>query len=547
VGKSIYETNAGRPERIELFERALSGEEINYLLVQDGLAFNTFIAPRYGSDGEVTGVIGVLTNISDLYQAQRELQERNAVLQLVTQKAPIMLAQIDRDGNYKQFIGEALKEQGITSDTRLGRNIKDVYPADHPLRQLYERAIGGEQHETTADFPEARTFHVIGVPNRDADGNVIDMVALGVDITARVEAERKLQRSEAFLSTVLDSAPFILTFIDTEGVIRLSMGSALTHKGFPVQELVGKSVYKTYGDNPEHIRLFNSALSGTAFRQSITLGDMSYEVSARPYADETGKIAGVVSLALDVSELKDVEDMLREREAQLTAILENTPMVLAMIDKQGRRRMMVGKLLEDLNIDPAPYLDKSIFDDPSQRPEVVAAIRGALEKDTPTTFDAEAFGRKFHVFVSPHHDAEGNVVGAVTAALDVTAAAEQEHRLRETNRDLSEWRDMVNTLLGTAPMGVALIDREMRYLYINDYLAQLNGLPPAEHIGKRAQEVIPPDVADLMQPLIEQVFDSGRPLTGIEASAESPLYPGEVRQFEAGLYPLSTADGRRVA
>jgi PAS domain S-box-containing protein len=298
----------------------------------------------------------------------------------------------------------------------------------------------GESVESAVDFPDGRTFHVIGLPNHGADGTVSDMVSLGIDITGRVEAERKLQRSEAFLSSVLDSAPFILTFIDAEGIIRLSMGSSLTHKGLPVQDLVGKSVYKTYGNNPEHIELFKSALAGRSFRRPVTLGDTTYEISARPYLDNQGKITGVLSIALDVTEMKDVEEMLRERESQLTAIMENTPMVLAMIGKDGTRKMMAGKLLDEFQIDVEPLLGKSVFDDENQRPEVVEAIRRTLDTGQATSFTTEGLGRTFHVFVSPHLDENGEPIGAVTAGLEISEMVKLERELQRVKSELDECR-----------------------------------------------------------------------------------------------------------
>jgi PAS domain S-box-containing protein len=208
--------------------------------------------------------------------------------------------------------------------------------------------------------------------------------------------------------------------------------------------------------------------------------------------------------------------------------------------------MIVGKLLDDLNVDVTPLLGTSVFDDPASRPEVIEAIRRTLDEGVATSFPAEGQGRRFHVFVSPHLDANGKPIGAVTAALDVTDTAEKQRALTEANAELAEWQLMVNTLLGTAPLGVALVDGDARYMYINDYLAQLNGRPASEHVGKPLREVIPPEVAEYMEGLINTVYESGKPLLGIPGEAESPMYPGEVRRFEAGLYPLNGADGRKI-
>jgi PAS domain-containing protein len=49
----------------------------------------------------------------------------------------------------------------------------------------------------------------------------------------------------------------------------------------------------------------------------------------------------------------------------------------------------------------------------------------------------------------------------------------------------------IDALYSEAPFGLALISEDLRYIRINPFLAQLNGVPPADHIGCTIHEIIP--------------------------------------------------------
>ena len=62
---------------------------------------------------------------------------------------------------------------------------------------------------------------------------------------------------------------------------------------------------------------------------------------------------------------------------------------------------------------------------------------------------------------------------------------------------------LLELILQNAPVGFAFVDREFRFLRINDVLANSHCLPVAEHIGKTVQEVIPQ-----IWPALEPLFRS---------------------------------------
>ena len=65
-----------------------------------------------------------------------------------------------------------------------------------------------------------------------------------------------------------------------------------------------------------------------------------------------------------------------------------------------------------------------------------------------------------------------------------------------------------------APVGLCFLDRKMRYVSLNRRLAQLNGVPAIDHIGKSVAEVIP-HVFPMVEPFIQRALD-GEPVVGVE-------------------------------
>src|SRR6218665_944191 len=95
---------------------------------------------------------------------------------------------------------------------------------------------------------------------------------------------------------------------------------------------------------------------------------------------------------------------------------------------------------------------------------------------------------------------------------------------------------------GDSPIGLALLDRELRYVQINAMLAQANGLSVEAHLGRRVSEVLPLAVDSLL-PLLQEVLDSGKARANFHVAAEVPSLPGELSDWEASYLPVFGEDG----
>jgi PAS domain S-box-containing protein len=88
-----------------------------------------------------------------------------------------------------------------------------------------------------------------------------------------------------------------------------------------------------------------------------------------------------------------------------------------------------------------------------------------------------------------------------------------------------------------APIGLLFVDADLRYVRINERLAQINGKPAREHIGHTIREMIP-DVAKIVEPLYRRVIETRQPVLNFEINAPVTRHPGSERFLVASYYPV---------
>lgn len=105
-------------------------------------------------------------------------------------------------------------------------------------------------------------------------------------------------------------------------------------------------------------------------------------------------------------------------------------------------------------------------------------------------------------------------------------------------RELDEARATLDTLLMAAPLGIAFLDRDMRFRLANARLAEMNGVPLEAHLGRTPMDLIP-GLAQFVTEMHTSVMRSGQPRT-VELVIETPAAPGVSRTFLEHWYPVAT-------
>lgn len=121
------------------------------------------------------------------------------------------------------------------------------------------------------------------------------------------------------------------------------------------------------------------------------------------------------------------------------------------------------------------------------------------------------------------------------------AVSEQNLRNSEarSQRQLAE----LQAVYASAPVGLAVLDTDLRYVRINDTLAQMNGFPVAAHIGATAKELMP-GLANHLDQIARRVIETGEPVVNLEVTSSIVADSAEPRVWLESLYPLRSPHGQ---
>ncbi|WP_369166935.1 SpoIIE family protein phosphatase [Streptomyces sp. R28] len=101
-------------------------------------------------------------------------------------------------------------------------------------------------------------------------------------------------------------------------------------------------------------------------------------------------------------------------------------------------------------------------------------------------------------------------------------------------------------LFTRSPVGIAVLDTQLRFLRANPALEAMNGLPEAAHVGRRLVELFPDVNAADMEQAMRQVLATGRPVLDFRRTGRTPADPGHDRVWSCSYVRLEDPDGRPI-
>jgi PAS domain S-box-containing protein len=134
---------------------------------------------------------------------------------------------------------------------------------------------------------------------------------------------------------------------------------------------------------------------------------------------------------------RHIMEALHESVLSLRTVVANTPIVLFALDRYGVFTLSEGKGLEALGFKPNTVVGLSAFDVYRDMPQLLDDVRRALggEEFGVTT---DVAGLTFETQYSPLLGENGELIGTIGVAINVTERKRAEEELREANRRLNE-------------------------------------------------------------------------------------------------------------
>ena len=291
--------------------------------------------------GLATGIRGVVRDITEQKLAEEALKESEERYRRLVELSPEAII-VHCEGKIVYVNAAAQRLWGASCDEDLinkpildfvhpdyrdsaGRRIRDIQELGSPslLNEVKHIKLNGEVIDVeVADMP----LMFRGKPA---------VQAVIRDVTERRRGREALRRSEQRLRTVVSSASLILFALDQHGVFTLSEGEGLTALGWKSGEMVGRSVFEIYADNPEVLENVRRALAGEVFSTTVCVGDVALEARYSPLTDEGNNVVGVIGVATDITENRKAQKALQENEQRYRELVENANDIIYTHDLDG--------------------------------------------------------------------------------------------------------------------------------------------------------------------------------------------------------------------
>lgn len=283
-------------------------------------------------------VLATTTDISARREAEDKLRENEHLLQTIFDTIPHRVYVKDRDTRYLKVNRAFAQTLGIEPEQIVGVKTEEFEAYPEKLAHRYaendrKTMTTGERQEFQA-IPvytaggERELYDVIKVPLRGEDGEIVGIVGVDSEVTARIRAEERLRRSQQLLQTIFDAIPQWLLVKDATGRYLTVNRAASEHLGLPVEEIIGR--------RPSELGTLSSATSQILTEQdqqvlhsgeTMEFPETTVSVVGKPPSElnivkiplrnDEGEILGVVGVGEDVTDRLETEERLKEQEKQL--------------------------------------------------------------------------------------------------------------------------------------------------------------------------------------------------------------------------------------
>ncbi|MCJ7547981.1 MAG: PAS domain S-box protein [Deltaproteobacteria bacterium] len=418
----------------------------------------------------------IIRNISERKRIEEALRKSEERYRTVVDNIDLGINLIDSDHNIIMV--------NATMEERFNKPVSEIIGKkcfrEFEKRSVICRHCPGVQTMTTGRSAEVETegvrddgsrFHVRlqTFPVISQGGGASAFIEIAEDITDRKRIEEALRESEEKYRSLVESSENSIYLVDEECTYLFMNKRHLSRIGVPSSQVVGKA-YSAF-HSPEETKDFARKV-----KKVLKTGEsLSYEYKSQRdnryfirtlspvKASKSDKPSAITVISKDITELKQSEDTLREREAFNFALFQYNPVETIVVDIEGR---VTGfNLAKAKSNDRLPVIGDTMYKDYASRHEIdmhgelMKCIKSGKAKEFP---DRKYSDRYLSITISPFSE------GAIIISEDITKRKRAEELLQRE-------RDTFFSILQKAPYGVVFLDNEGKTILINIEFTTITG------------------------------------------------------------------------
>lgn len=412
-------------------------------------------------------------DITDIREAGKALRENEKTLRLFIEHAPAGLAMFDRDMRYLSVSRRWLRDFRLGDRDLRGLCHYDVFPElPEKWKEAHRRGLAGEELKNEGE-PFVRADGSVQWsrwelhPWYDSSDQVGGIVIFAEDITESKKAEERIlqlnqemERRLAELQLILDTSPIGLAITnDTQGAVIRGNRALEKMLGVPEGAELSKNAfnvakYRVFKDGQELLPAelpMQRAVRGEPVcgetidieREDGTL--LNLYCSAATLWSNEGKPCGAVGAFMDITERKELENVVIKSQLDVYAILDNIPYRAWLKDTEGRYvkvnwplalalgcaspREVIGKT--DMELLPRDLAEMVRADD-------LEVMRSGQKKLIEVNIVEDGEEKCFETFRTPRFDQNGKVIGTTGIAKDITKRKRAAQELQAAHDELEQ-------------------------------------------------------------------------------------------------------------
>ena len=300
----------------------------------DGRAWRVRGYPVLNKSGEIVGAIEVTLDITERKKAEDALKKSEEKYRELVQNANSIILRMDTKGNVTFFNEFAQDFFGFTENEILGKNVvgtivpktettgRDLSEMIHDIGRHPERYVTNE-NENMLKNGERVWVAWTNKAIKDQNGNTIEILCIGNDITERKRAEKALRQEEEKFRTFFEESPFGISIIDESGEYKYINPKFIEIFGYTLEDIpTGKVWFKKAFPNSEYrhlvISVWKNDLKKSNFGESrprtfkVTCKDGSEKIiHFKPVTLEPGSQFVIYE---DITNQEQLEDQLRQAQ-----------------------------------------------------------------------------------------------------------------------------------------------------------------------------------------------------------------------------------------
>ena len=346
AGKSPHDwAPAEDAESYQVQDRAVieSGEMIEQeelVRYGDGTVHTQILTkfPIFDAAGNVEAVVGINTDITERKEAEAALRESESLLTLAAEQANlghwVWDTVADRcvyaSQQLARILGLATAEEYVAGANSHESDLDWVHPDDRDrydrvVREAFDKGLPFDiEYRIVRRDGDIRYVHGRCEPLLDSKGATTRAIGTLLEVTERKGAELAVRESEGRLRAIIDNAPVHISMKDFDGRHIVIGPNSETILGYPSEKVLGRTSREIFSKAEAdffmaHDRVVRESGRTITMENEITLPDGVHAINTIrfPIRDAAGEISAIGAISTDITDRKNSEEVLRERERLL--------------------------------------------------------------------------------------------------------------------------------------------------------------------------------------------------------------------------------------